>query len=390
MVTMASASTARRSRREAPPVPSLAATIAKPALLMLVAVSLVAAVGGGLLRAGIALPGRSVGMAIGQAAVAHAALMMCGFLGTVIAIERAVAIKLRTAFVAPALSGLAGALILGGHVEIAAWLWAFAGLVFVGINVVVVIRQTAPHTVLLLVSALSWLVGNLVFAAGLPGSAVLPWWFAFLVITIAAERLEMTRLMRRHPVAQPSLHAILSLMVLACALSAADTAFGGLLYGASLVALAVWLGTFDIARRTAMSHGLSRYMAVCLLCGYAWLGIAGFAWVAMSLGLPARDLALHALGLGFVFSMVMGHAPVILPAVARVKLLFGPWFYGPLALLHGSLALRLLGGLASPDLLGIGASFNALALALFALTVAASAVAWRVREAAVRIHSSAS
>lgn len=37
-------------------------------------------------------------------------------------------------------------------------------------------------------------------------------------------------------------------------------------------------------------------------------------------------MALHALGLGFVFSMVMRHAPVILPAVARLRLSFGVAF----------------------------------------------------------------
>src|SRR4030095_15347542 len=137
----------------------------------------------------------------------------------------------------------------------------------------------------------------------------------------------------------------------------------------ALLALAAWLALFDIARRTALSHGLSRYMAVCLLAGYVWLRGARPASSAMSFGLPARDLALHALGLGFVFSMVMGHAPVILPAVTGIKLLFGPWFLAPLALLRGSLVLRLVGGLASDELRTLGATLNAVALALFVLTV---------------------
>lgn len=354
--------------------------IVKPGLIALVAVSLLAAVIGGLLRASVAWP--VDGAVVGGAVVAHAALMMCGFLGTVVAIERAVAIRLRSAFVAPVASGVAGALALGGQAEVAAWLWAFAGLVFVGVNVVVVLRQPASHTVLLLVGALAWLIGNLALAGGGGGDLVLPWWFAFLVLTIAAERLEMTRLMRRHPVAQPSLQAILFVLVAGAALGAA----GGVLFGAALVALAAWLAVFDIARRTALSHGLSRYMALCLLCGYAWLAVAGLAWAGMSLGLPTRDLALHALGLGFVFSMVMGHAPVILPAVARVKLLFGPWFYAPLALLHGSLALRLLGGLVDTQLQRSGALLNALALALFVLTVAGSALAFRLRESMLSPH----
>jgi hypothetical protein len=356
--------------------------IARPLLLALVAASLLAAVLGGLMRAGVAWPALNDSAAAGQAAVAHAALMMCGFLGTVIAIERAVALRLRSAFAAPVASGLAGVILLAGQHAPAAWLWVFAGLVFVGVNVVVVMRQAAAHTVLLLVGALAWLIGNLLFAVGQGVAAVTPWWFAFLVLTIAAERLEMTRLTRRHPAAAPSLHAVLFALIGSAALSAPEPVSGGVAYGASLVALALWLGVFDIARRTALAHGLSRYMALCLLGGYAWLAIAGGAWAAMSLGAPSRDLALHALGLGFIVSMVMGHAPVILPAVAGVKLQFGRWFYAPLALLHVSLAMRLGAGLEMPELRSVGAALNAAAIALFALTVGASAVAWRWHHAA--------
>lgn len=377
---MDAVSPVRRPGRQAPQGPSLAAEVLVPSLVVLVAISLLSAVLGGVLRAGAGWLDFANGAVIGRAVVSHAALMMCGFLGTVIAVERAVAVKLRSAYAAPVMSGLAGALMLGGHAEIAAWTWAFAGLVFVGVNVVVVMRQPAPHTVLLLVSALAWWVGNLLHAVGLGGETVLPWWFAFLVLTIAAERLEMTRLMRRHPAAQASLHALLFALAAATALSGPDPAAGGAFFGAVLVALAAWLGLFDIARRTALSHGLSRYMAVCLLAGYAWLGIGGAAWTAMSLGLPVRDLALHALGLGFVMGMVMGHAPVILPAVARVKLLFSRWFYVPLVVLHASLMLRLLGGLFDAELARTGAILNAVALAIFMLTLAGSAIAWRARE----------
>jgi hypothetical protein len=132
---------------------------------------------------------------------------------------------------------------------------------------------------------------------------------------------------------------------------------------------------YDIARRTVRTHGLTRYMALCLLAGYAWLGLAGVAWVGMAFGLPGRDIAMHALGLGFIVGMVMAHAPVILPAVAHVRLLFGPWFYVPLALLQLSLAVRL----ADPAWRAAGALGNAVALALFVATVAGSAIAWRRR-----------
>ena len=130
---------------------------------------------------------------------------------------------------------------------------------------------------------------------------------------------------------------VIVLALLAGAALSPRSAAGGVVFGIALTALALWFGQFDIARRTLFAQGLPRYMAVCLLTGYAWLAVAGLAWVGMVQGGEGRDLALHALGLGFIFSMVMGHAPVILPAVAGVKLLFGPWFYVPLLALHASL-----------------------------------------------------
>nr|WP_283254465.1 hypothetical protein [Ramlibacter paludis] len=334
---------------------------------------------GGLLRVGVATTSADW---VGRAALAHAALMLCGFMGTVIAIERAVAAKRRFAWSVPLLSGAAGVLLLQGADGLAGTLLALAGLAFLAVNLQLLQRQRAPHTVLLLAGAGAWCAGNLLFAAGAGPAAVLPWWFAFLVMTVAAERLEMTRLMRRRPAAQPLLVIVLALLLLGAALSAAWPAGGGVLFGAALLALAGWLFTFDIARRTVRAQGLPRYMAVCLLAGYAWLAAGGLAWAATALGAPARDLALHGLGLGFLFSMVFGHAPVILPAIARVKLLFGRFFYLPLAALHASLLLRLAGGLFDFEARRAGAVCNALALALFALTLAASALAWRRRHPA--------
>jgi len=85
-----------------------------------------------------------------------------------------------------------------------------------------------------------------------------------------------------------------------------------------------------------------------MLGGYAWLGAAGVLFVLEAgrlAGGPPYDAALHAVFVGFVFSMIFAHAPIILPAVARVSVRYRPSFYAPLALLHASLALRLAGDL---------------------------------------------
>ncbi|NML15248.1 hypothetical protein HHL10_09680 [Azohydromonas sp. G-1-1-14] len=327
---------------------------------------LLLAVAGGLLRAGLPVAQNAL---VGQAAAQHAALMICAFFGAVVGIERAVALKRRAAFAVPLLALLGGVALLAGWPQAGALAFAAAALGFVAVNLAIVQKQAAPHTILLLVSALAWLTGCVRLALGLHDDAMLAAWFAFLVITIAAERLEMTRLMRRRAAAQPLLVALL------CALLA-GAALSGALFGLALLGLALWLAAFDIARRTVRAQGLTRYMALCLLGGYAWLALAGVAWAGMALGFDTRDAALHALGLGFIFCMVMGHAPVILPAVARIKVQFDAAFYLPLALLHASLALRLV----DPAWRGAGAALNAAAIALFALVMGRAAWRWRAME----------
>lgn len=351
-----------------------------PGLLVLVAMALLGGIAGGLLRAGVQLPQLFQSHAwLGRAALSHAALMICGFMGTVIGIERAVAVKAAGAWLAPLASGLAGLCLLLGISGPAAVLIVVAAAIFVVVNLVIVHRQRAAHTVLLLAAALAWLAGGLVFLLRPGDVASLPWWFAFLVMTIAAERLEMTRLMRTRPGTRFSLFLVLTAMVGGASVSLFAPVAGGVLYGASLFLLALWLGVFDIARRTIHADGLTRYMAVCLLGGYAWLAVAGLAWAGAALGLPLRDAALHALGLGFIVSMMMGHAPVILPAIARVKLQFGWPFYLPLAALYLSLLVRLGPGLVDLGLRASGALFNAVAMGLFAATVAGAALVWRLK-----------
>src|SRR5690606_34191656 len=73
-------------------------------------------------------------------------------------------------------------------------------------------------------------------------------------------------------------------------------------------------------------------------------------------------------------SMVFGHAPVILPAVLRVRLPYHPVLYAPLALLHVSLLVRVAGDLAgSAAARTIGGVLGEASLLLFgACAVAAS------------------
>lgn len=355
-----------------------AAIVARTVFAALVALGLVAAVVGGLWRAGTHLPEAAV---VARSAGLHAALMLSVFLGTTISLERAIALGRRWAYAAPVLAAASGLLILCGLRAEAALLGVGAAAAFVAVNVVLLQGEQGSPTAMMLLGALCWLLANTLEALAPGQPAVIAWWFAFPVLTITAERLELTRFLPRRPSAGVLLWIVVAGIVAAAAASIIDPVTGGVAFGAALIALAVWLAVFDIARRTVFAQGLARFMAVALLIGYIWLGVGGLAWLGTALGCPGRDMALHALGLGFLFSMVMGHAPVIVPALTGVKLRFGAWFYAPLLLLHASLACRLFAAIAHPEWRALGAQLNAAAIALFVATVAGSALAWRLRDA---------
>ena len=327
------------------------------ALLLLAAAGLVAGVAGGLARLGLPLP-------VPAAAAFHGALMTSGFLGTVISLERAVALGGRWAYAAPLAAGVGTLLPFMGYHFAGVVLWLAAPLLLFATSLAIVARQVAAHTILLAAAALAWAVGNAIFATRWTAAAP-AWWFAFLVLTIAAERLEMTRLVRRPAISGPLFFAAVALLVLGALVSILHAEPGRWIFGAALVALAAWLGAFDIARRTVKGEGFARYAAIALLAGYAWLAVAGMAW---AMGPLHRDAALHALGLGFVFSMIFAHAPLIVPVVLKQRVRFSAFAYVPLALLHVSLLVRL----ADASLRPLGGVLNAAAIVLFAAGVIAS------------------
>jgi hypothetical protein len=329
---------------------------ARVALLALAGMTLVAGLLGGVGRLG---PMPAPPMALAQ----HGAIMIAGFLGTVIALERAVALASPWAYAAP-LAAVAGALaMLLGFDAAARALWIAAGIAFVAASGAIVMRQRAPHTILLLIAAGAAALGNTLFAMHGTAAIVLPWWLSFLVLTIAAERLEMTRLMKRPPHAASLLYAAMGLLIVA-ALVSTWRPEGALPFGIALVAIAAWLLAYDLARRTLHTSGFSRFAAVGLLSGYAWLAIGGIAW-CISPFFDLDDLSLHALTLGFVFSMIFAHAPLIVPVVARVRMANTPAFYAPLALLHLSLIWRALAPLLGGTQLYVAAILNAASIAIF-------------------------
>ena len=339
------------------------------ALLLLAVVALALASAGGLVRLGLPVPEAGL-------ARQHGALMVSGFLGTVISLERAVALGSAWAFAAPLASGAGTVLLLAGLPAAGLAAWLAAPLLLFGASAAIARRQLLPHTVLLMVASVAWGVGNLLHAMGRLPPAI-AWWFVFLVLTIAAERLELTRLRRRKPGTHWLFALSAGLLMAGAVLSIVLAAEGALVFGAGLVAVAAWLARYDVAWRTVRGTGFARYAALSLLGGYAWLALGGVAWMAADTAWPgARDAALHAVALGFVVSMILGHAPLVVPAIARSRLAYSPAFYAPLALLHASLLVRLAAGFHDATWRATGGVLNVLTLVLFAATLL-----WSLRRA---------
>ena len=356
----------------------------RPALRGVLLVPAVAALAWGV-AGGLARLGADV--AAPTAALHHAFLMIAGFLGTVISLERAVAFRGGIAFVAPALGGLGTLALFAGADAAAALLWIAAPCVLLAVSVALARRQPLPHMVLLAVAAGAWLVASLLHAMQRDEGAI-AFGFVFLVLTIAAERLEMTRLMRRRPSASRLFAACVALLLAGAAATAVRPAIGGAVLGAAFVATAAWLATFDLARRTRRSGGFAGYAAHALLAGYAWLAAGGLGWIALAAGMPVRDAALHAVALGFVMSMIFGHAPLVIPAVAGLRMRYTAAFHGPLVLLHLSLAARVAADFLAPAWRPATGWLNAAALVSFAAILLTSLHGARRGRRAESLHAS--
>ncbi len=338
------------------------------ALLAAGFVALAAGLWGAWWRLGWSLPYGSL------LAEIHGPLMIGGLFGTLISLERAVALRHRWSYAAPIFSACGTlALVAGAPVEVGAGLYAAASVALAGASLLITAHQPALFTGALLFGALSWLAGNVLWFMGHSVPDVTGWWLAFLILTIGGERLELSRVL-------PQRRGSEALFLFAIGLFAAGSQNGlpspngAMLFGIALIATALWLLRHDIALVNIRRTGQVRFMAVCMLAGYPWLAMAGLVLIALPPGEGfTYDAVLHAVLIGFVLSMVFGHALIILPAIARIRLAYTPALYGPLVLLHGSVILRVGAGLVGWDAGRRGSGILALAaLAAFAGTLAFS------------------
>jgi hypothetical protein len=315
-------------------------------LLMVVAAALLGGLGSGLARLGWQMDSLSQNRML-----VHGPLMISGFLGTIICLERAVALasRYRWSIVVPLINASGATALLLAQDAIPAKLLLTAGsLGLVVLSGFMMRLYPSRDMSIMAAGAVSWLVGNSLWLTGQPIYQVVHWWTAFLILTIIGERLELSRVRRLTPTSERLLLLTIAVYLSGVTLSLFNLDGGIRLLGLGAILTAAWLLRYDIARRTIRQTGLPRYIAACLLTGYVWLGVGGVIgiWKGALYAGPDYAAMMHAFLLGFVFSMIFGHMPIILPAVTGLPLNYTPVFYGPLILLHATLVYRMYGYLA--------------------------------------------
>jgi hypothetical protein len=341
----------------------------------------------GLLRLGWVLP-----LPWPDQLILHGPLMIGGFLGTLIGLERAVGIAQPWAYGAPALTGAGSIwLVLGPPGSIGPLLITLGSAIVVIVFVAVLRRQRAVFVVTMLIGAVAWVVGNVSWLAGAAIYRVVFWWIVFIVCTIAGERLELSRLLRPRPMVRKVFAGAMAPLIAGAVIYVRWPEAGVRIVGAGLCALAGWLAANDVARRTVRQPGVTRFIAACLLSGYVWLGAAGAIAIVSGAADPGvqHDAILHAVFLGFVVSMIFGHAPIVFPAILGQPLPYRPRFYGHLILLHASVAMRVTGDLVE-DLgrwRAWGGLLNACALSLFLASTISSLIGSRARAGGAGVAS---
>lgn len=343
-------------------------------LLPLAIVTLLTGTLGGLARMGI-----SIGPAPGSAVAWHGALLVFGFVGVLVSLERAVVLRKWWAFASPLLAVAGSGLLLAGHPRVAGLAWLVAALLAVVVVGRLLARRPTLATAYMLTGMLCWVGGVFAWQWGLALPAAVVWWAAFVILIVVGERIQFGKLHEVNWCRIPL--AILACLLIVGSVSASvfTTAIGTMLTGAGMAAMAAVMLIADASRRSRRP-GLLRFVTLGLTMAYVWLLVSGLTWVLLEPSWPmvAHDASIHMVFQGLLIGMVFAHAPIVFPALVAIRMPFSRSFYIHLVLLHTFLAVRVIGDLASwPAANRTGAIGTAVAITLFVGTSASAMIRGR-------------
>lgn len=306
-------------------------------VLPFVLTSLVVGILAGLFRMGWSIP-------IGEIAGDHGALMTGSFLGTLICLERIVVLKKKWLYVIPVVSGISLIFFYFGEQKIAMGLLTFGSLGLIYVYIDLIKRFGEYYFYVMMIGGIAWAVGNIIMIISPFYPQAAPWWIAFILLTVFGERLELSKFLPQTKLKRITM--IISISVFMLGMILPYHTVGKFVSGAGFILMAFWLFKYDIARKSVKARGMHRFTGSLLLAGYFWLLVCGLLMIVDFGSIFNYDAMLHAFFLGFTFSMIFAHAPIIFPGVAG--LVIRP-FHDSLfiwgILLQFSLAMRIISGL---------------------------------------------
>lgn len=297
--------------------------------------SLLTGLWSGLIRIGWPLPLHSI-------AVHHGAIMVGGFFTTLITLEKAIPLKNKVAFIAPVVSALSMIMILNDY-----FYQVGLGLMIAGSVALFAIQSShvykSPNdrpAILMAIGAVMLVAGNLLLLTSKFYPSSFPLWMGFILFTIVGERLELSKFL---PVPVQAKGILLLLLALfGTGLVLPFHGYGKYLSGAGMFGASIWLLQYDVIMIGLKSRGLTKYSAAAMLLANLALLIEGVFLIILPNTMPAYDTLVHTFFIGFGFTMVFAHGPIILPAVLKKTVKpYSPILYIWLILLQSSLYMRI-------------------------------------------------
>jgi hypothetical protein len=247
----------------------------------------------------------------------HGAIMVGGFLGTLIALEKTIPLKKRALYLIPILNAVSVVFFFTDQPKISIYILIISSA---SLSLVFLYYFRRQHTViyfLMLLGGLFWLVGNVLLLTKFFYPLAFPWWTAFVLYIIAAERIEIMKFLPVSSVSKNVFIGILLLFVVGVFFSFHGA--GNLICGLALVGIATWLMKNDMIAINLRKKNMPKFIGVALLCGYIALLFTGIFFFSLSDQWLTYDAIVHSFFLGFAFSMIFAHGPMIQPGIMGIS-----------------------------------------------------------------------
>ena len=304
----------------------------------------------------------------------HGAIMVGGFLGTLITLEKIIPLKKQFLYAIPVLSGFSVVCFLlrmptPGYVLLIS---ASAGLFIVFLWYL--LKNPGLIYVMMLVGSTCWLIGNILLLISNFYAIALPWWMAFILCIITSERIELMKFLPVSARSKNFLALLLMLFVITCTQSFHGA--GSIILGSALALISIWLLKHDLIGITITKKGLTRFIAIALLTGYFSMLLASVFLMLFNIQPLYYDIIVHLFFIGFVFSMIFAHGAIILPGIFGVsEKPYSKLLYLWLGMLHVSLIMRVLGNiLLLVDVKKISGILTGIAIIGYFITIAYSVI----------------